>query len=551
MPIKLKQPLLAVNHLLTSLFFGLLGLCGCHQERFYMNAGDANIPMAAPASQSKMGHDPFFALRAAAGTANTDEFHEDRENDFISPRNQALSTFSIDVDTTSYTLIRKLIRAGERPPKGAVRLEEMLNFFTYNYPEPKSHEPLSVTTELAECPWNPAHQLLLIALKGRSVSPQALPPSNFVFLVDVSGSMESPDRLPLVKHALRRLTASLRPEDTVSLVAYAGNAGLVLPPTSGEQKDRIVKALENLESGGPTAGAQGIRLAYSLAKEHFVAKGNNRVILATDGDFNVGVSSTSELEELIASYRNQNIYLSVLGFGMGNYKDNRLESLADKGNGNYAYIDSTQEADRVFGSEYAGTLFSVAKDVKLQVEFNPKVVGSYRLLGYENRLLTIDAFQDDKKDAGELGAGQSVTALYEVTSPEERLPTVKLRYQKTKTRANASETAIVHVRYQLPEKKSSLLRKFPVPNQSRKFEQASENLRWAAAVASFGMTLRDSAYKGSTDSAQIRGWAQSAKGSDENRSREEFLTLIDSYAHNPASMEMQKSGSETGKGDVR
>ncbi|HZH96501.1 MAG TPA: von Willebrand factor type A domain-containing protein, partial [Flavisolibacter sp.] len=345
---------------------------------------------------------------------NTEEYDGISENGFHKVNDEPLSTFSIDVDAASYSNVRRFLNDGELPPAGAVRVEEMINYFKYNYPAPAGKHPFSINTEISDCPWNSQHKLVLIGLQGTKIPVENLPPSNLVFLIDVSGSMSGPNRLPLVKSSLKMLVDQLREEDKISIVVYAGAAGLVLPPTSGGAKNRIKTAIDNLEAGGSTAGGEGIKLAYKTAKENFIKKGNNRIILCTDGDFNVGVSSNDELERLAENEREGGVFLTVLGYGMGNYKDSKLQKLADKGNGNHAYIDGLGEARKVLVSEFGGTLFTIAKDVKLQVEFNPVKVAGYRLIGYENRMLKKEDFNDDKKDAGELGSGHTVTALYEV-----------------------------------------------------------------------------------------------------------------------------------------
>ena len=345
---------------------------------------------------------------------NTEEYDRVEENIFLEAKRNPLSTFSIDVDAASYSNVRRFLNNGQKPPKDAVRIEEMVNYFKYDYPQPQTQDPFAVVTELATCPWNSDNKLLHIALQGKNIPTDNLPAANLVFLIDVSGSMDSPDKLPLVVAGLKLLVNQLRPQDRVSIVVYAGSAGLVLPSTPGNQKKTILTALDELQAGGSTAGGEGIQLAYKIAQQNFLKEGNNRVILATDGDFNVGVSSTSELERLIEEKRESGVFLTVLGFGAGNLKDSRMEKLADKGNGNYAYVDNIQEAKKVFVNQLGGTLFTIAKDVKLQLEFNPTHVKAYRLIGYENRKLNNEDFKNDKKDAGDLGAGHTVTALYEL-----------------------------------------------------------------------------------------------------------------------------------------
>jgi Ca-activated chloride channel family protein len=345
---------------------------------------------------------------------STDSFGAKDENDFRRATDDPLSTFSIDVDTASYSIVRRMIREGQRPPVGAVRIEELVNYFTYGYPEPSDGRPFSVTTEVAAAPWAPAHRLVRIGLKAKSIEARERAPDNLVFLIDVSGSMMTPDKLPLLVQSMKLLVDQLERKDRVSIVVYAGNTGLVLPPTSGDRRREIREALDRLSAGGSTNGGAGIELAYATARKSFISGGNNRVILCTDGDFNVGVSNQSELVERIEQHAKEGIFLSVLGFGLGNLKDDTMEKLADRGNGNYAYIDSLAEARKVLVQQAGGTLVTVAKDVKIQVEWNPAQVGAYRLIGYENRMLAAQDFNDDKKDAGEIGAGHSVTALYEV-----------------------------------------------------------------------------------------------------------------------------------------
>jgi len=484
--------------------------------------------------------DPTLARSAKAHAdetarqLNTDEYERLYENDFLSAKDNPLSTFSIDVDKASYSIVRRFLHDSQMPYEDAVRIEELVNYFTYNYPKPTDtdEQPFSIYTELADCPWNSAHKLLHIGLQGKTVPMQNLPPSNLVFLIDVSGSMEGPDRLDLVKASFALLTKQLRAIDRVAIVVYAGNAGLVLPSTSGAEKKKILDALERLEAGGSTAGGQGIELAYKVAKENFVKGGNNRVILATDGDFNVGVSSTSELIRMVEEKRNEGIFLTVLGFGMGNYKDERMEQLADKGNGNYAYIDNLMEGKKVFVSEFGGTLFTIAKDVKIQVEFNPAKVKSYRLIGYENRMLKKEDFNDDKKDAGEIGSGHSVTALYEVELGDGRHgdgKTDKLKYQTSEVASSAAqsnELCTIKLRYKAPDGKVSKLIERTVPAQPVALEKASPTFRFAAAVAEFGLLLRNSEHKGKANYQQVLELADGAKGNDEEGYRAEFIGLV-------------------------
>ncbi len=467
---------------------------------------------------------------------NTENYNRIEDNPFHRVSNDPLSTFSIDVDTASYSNVRRFITQGELPPKDAVRIEELINYFTYNYPQPKGNRPFSVTTEVAAAPWNPQHKLVQVGLQGKRLESETLPPSNLVFLIDVSGSMDDPNKLPLVQQSLKLLVNKLRPEDRVSLVVYAGNAGLVLPATPGNQKSTILAAIDRLEAGGSTAGGQGIELAYKIAKQSFLKSGNNRVILATDGDFNVGVSSDGDLTRLIEQKRDQGIFLTVLGFGTGNYKDGKMEQLADKGNGNYAYIDTLLEAKKVLVNDLRGTLFTIAKDVKIQVEFNPAKVQAYRLIGYENRLLQNQDFNDDKKDAGDIGAGHSVTALYEIiltgTKSDVKLPEIDpLRYQRsgeTVSDAAGNELMQVKLRYKLPQDSTSQLITQTIQDDDLRTDQIpSTNLRFAAAVATFGMLLRDSEYKGDASYDLVMKLASQGKGEDQEGYRGEFIRLVE------------------------
>lgn len=467
------------------------------------------------------------------GTFNTENYNRIDDNPFHRVSNEPLSTFSIDVDTASYSNMRRFITQGQLPPKDAVRIEEMINYFTYNYPQPRGDRPFSVTTEVTAAPWNPQHKLVQVGLQGKRLESETLPPSNLVFLIDVSGSMNEPNKLPLVQQSLKLLVNELRPQDRVSLVVYSGNAGLVLPATPGSEKAEIMAAIDRLQAGGSTAGGQGIELAYNIAKQSFLKSGNNRVILATDGDFNVGVSSDAELTRLIEQKREQGIFLTVLGFGTGNYKDGKMEQLANKGNGNYAYIDTLLEAKKVLVNDIRGTLFTIAKDVKIQVEFNPAKVQAYRLIGYENRLLQNQDFNDDQKDAGEIGAGHSVTALYEViptgAKSDVKLPEVDpLRYQRSGvTTSSENEMMLVKLRYKLPQDSTSQLITQTISDSDFKADRiASTNLRFAAAVATFGMVLRDSEYKGNADLDLVMNLATQARGEDKEGYRGEFLRLV-------------------------
>ena len=463
---------------------------------------------------------------------NTEGYSTIHENGYKDVLNQPLSTFSIDVDRASYSNVRRFINMGQLPPVDAVRIEEMINYFSFHYSEPKGEHPFTVYTELSVCPWNSKHQLLHVGLKGKSMDKSELPPSNLVFLIDVSGSMSDANKLPLLKSAFQMLVKELRPEDRVAIVVYAGAAGLVLESTSGSEKEKILEAIERLEAGGTTAGGAGLLLAYKTAEENFVEGGNNRIILATDGDFNTGVSSNAEMERIIEKEREKGVFITVLGFGMGNYKDDKMEIIADKGNGNYAYIDNIQEARKTMVSEFAGTLFTIAKDVKFQLEFNPARVKAYRLIGYENRLLNDEDFNDDKKDAGEMGAGHTVTALYELIpagSDEDAGNIDPLRYQTNSTPVKPdpnAELLTVKLRYKQPDGLTSSLYENPVKGQILDFSKTSEEFRFSAAVAEFGMILRDSEFKAEASIDQVVQIALGARGTDEEGYRAEFIKLV-------------------------
>lgn len=466
---------------------------------------------------------------------NTEGYSTIHENAFLQATKNPLSTFSIDVDVASYANMRRFLNNGQKPPVDAIRIEEMINYFNYKYPQPKGDDPFSVNTEIATCPWNEDHRLVHIGLQGQKIPTDNLPPSNLVFLVDVSGSMQNMNKLPLLKSAFKMLVAEMRDEDRVAIVVYAGAAGLVLPSTAGSDKKKIMDALDKLAAGGSTAGGAGIKLAYEVALENFKKDGNNRIILATDGDFNIGASSNAEMERLIENKRGQGVFLTVVGFGMGNYKDDKMEILADKGNGNYAYIDNLQEAKKVFVTEFGGTLFTIAKDVKLQIEFNPSKVQAYRLIGYENRKLKNEDFNDDKKDAGELGSGHTVTALYEVIPVGVESEFVKsidpLKYQKNEVEEiahNTKELMTLKLRYKAPDGiKSKLITKV-VNDKKQKWANTSDNFRWSAAVAEFGMLLKESEFSQKSDIASVIQLAKGAKGEDEQGYRSEFIRLVES-----------------------
>ena len=462
---------------------------------------------------------------------NTEEYDRTYENDFLDASLNPLSTFSIDVDVASYANTRRFLQNGTLPPPDAIRTEEMVNYFSYEYPEPEKNEPFSMTTEYSGAPWEPSHGLIRIAIQGKHLALDKLPPCNLVFLIDVSGSMDEPNKLPLVQSAFRLLVHQLRPEDFVSIVVYASRAGLILPPTSGKEKTKILSAIDELEAAGSTAGGEGILLAYKTAQSGFLPKGNNRIVWATDGDFNVGVSNTADLVRLVEEKRKEGVFLSVLGFGMGNLKDSRLEQLADKGNGNYAYIDNFTEARRVLVGQMAGTLFTIAKDVKIQVEFNPASVKAYRLIGYENRLLKSEDFSDDKKDAGELGAGHSVTAFYEIVPvgvPIELPHVDSLRYQGrnvSRDSSYADELMLLKLRYKPPSDTTSVLRILPIHSRLLRFGQTTADFRFATAVVEFAMVLRDSPFKGKASFDALIDRAQGSLGKDPEGYRAEFVRL--------------------------
>lgn len=455
-----------------------------------------------------------------------------RENDFQNANESPLSTFSIDVDRASYSNLRRFINQSQMPPVDAIRIEEMINYFDYEYAQPQGQDAFSVHTEYADCPWNKKNKLLHIGIQGKEVSMDKIPAANLVFLIDVSGSMNSQDKLPLVKESLLLLIDKLKPTDRIALVTYAGTSQLKLPPTQISQKAAIKAAIQALSSGGSTAGESGIRLAYDTARKYFLKDGNNRIILATDGDFNVGVSSNSELERIIEKERENGIFLSVLGFGTGNYQDSKMQMLADKGNGNHAYIDQIKEAEKVLVKEMAGTLLTIAKDMKIQIEFNPNTVSSYRLIGYENRMLAAEDFNDDKKDAGELGSGHTVTAIYEITPKRKNNKTKskvdELKYQNIGFTNNkyGDELATIKLRFKKPQGKKSSLIVHTISNESAEWESSSSNLKWASAIAQFGMTIRGSKNLKKHDYDDVLALAESGLGSDKNGYRDEAIQLM-------------------------
>lgn len=464
---------------------------------------------------------------------NNEDYETFVENVFESPKSSPLSTFSIDVDNASYTNIRRFINNGQKVPKDAVRVEEMMNFFKYNYPQPKDEHPFSITTEYSECPWNTNNKLVHIGLQGKNIETDNLPASNLVFLIDVSGSMSDENKLPLLKQSLKVLVNQLRKEDKVSIVVYAGAAGMVLSPTSGDKKMTIIDALERLNAGGSTAGGEGIKLAYKTARENFILNGNNRVVLATDGDFNVGASSDNDMQRLIEEERKSGVFLTCLGFGMGNYKDSKMETLANKGNGNYAYIDNIQEANRFLGKEFKGSMFAIAKDVKIQIEFNPAYVQAYRLIGYENRKLRAEDFKNDAIDAGELGSGHSVTALYEIIPIGIKCnyfsPTDNLKYTKTEKTTDSfnDELATIKFRYKKPDGKKSIEMVEVIKNQIVDLENTSSDFKFCSSVAWFGLKLRDSKLIANKSIEDIKKLATQGNSNDNEGYKAEFVRLME------------------------
>ena len=465
-------------------------------------------------------------------THNTEEYSKINENIFKDAVLNPLSTFSVDVDYASYSNARRFLLDGQLPPKDAVRVEEFINYFQYSYPEPAGEHPIELYTELAACPWNKDNLLLHIGLKGKQLEQKEFKRSNLVFLIDVSGSMTPSNKLPLLVKAFKMFTENLKDEDVVSIVVYAGSTGLVLPPTKGSEKIKIIDVLDRLEAGGSTAGGAGMKLAYKIAEENFIANGNNRIIWATDGDFNVGVSSTADLVNFLEEKRKLGIFLTVLGFGTENIKDNRLEQMANKGNGHYAYIDNLLEAKKVLVDEIGSTLFTIAKDVKIQIEFNPVKIKAYRLVGYENRLLNSEDFEDDLKDAGEIGSGHTVTALYELIPQDSEIiaPDTVLRYQKISVKdleKLQSEIGNLKIRYKLPDEDESILMTKIISTDIASEAEISDNFGFAAAVAMFGMFLRDSEFKGNSEPGLISKLAIQKKSTDRNGYRSEFIKLVE------------------------
>jgi Ca-activated chloride channel family protein len=462
---------------------------------------------------------------------NTSTFDHIVENKFLSAIKKPLSTFSADVDTASYSVVRSHLDRGSLPPKGAVRVEEMINYFQYDYLSPVDSRPFAVNIDMAQAPWAKKHKIVRIGIKGKVIPKSERPDSNLVFLLDVSGSMESPNKLPLLRKSFKMLVNNLGENDRVAIVVYAGASGLVLDSTN--DKTKILDALDQLSAGGSTNGADGIELAYQVAQKNFIKHGTNRVILATDGDFNIGATSQSDLIDLIEAKAKKNVFLTVLGMGMGNFKDSTLEKLADRGNGNYGYIDNLQEARKIFVEQVGGTLVTIAKDVKFQVEFNPNKVAAYRLIGYENRQLNDEDFNDDQKDAGEIGAGHTVTAMYEIIPKGAPTPKVgsidPLKYQKPSKLAknnSSNELLTVKIRYKNPDESKSQLMGFPVKDTNGSIAEASLDFKFALAVAGFGMQLRESQYIGTYNFDDTIKLAQAGRGNDSNGYRMEFINLV-------------------------
>ncbi|MCB0712715.1 MAG: VWA domain-containing protein [Ignavibacteriae bacterium] len=505
--------------------------------RSYRNrkSRDNSSPLSAPEEPVYMKIPLHQNLTTIYGDTEGAKENFFAENSFRAVESSPLSTFSIDVDAASYTNIRSYLSRDKLPPTDAVRIEELVNYFKYDYEEPRDEHPFSFATEVSDCPWNSEHKLVRVALQGREIHPDQVVPSNIVFLIDVSGSMSANNKLPLLKESFYKLVDAMGANDRIAIVVYAGAAGLVLNSTSGSKREKIKKAIEGLKSGGSTAGGDGITLAYKVAKANFLKEGNNRVILATDGDFNVGVSSQEGLVKLIEEKRAEGIYLSVLGFGDRNYQDVKMEQLADNGNGDYYYIDRLDEGERVLVRELSGTLHTIAKDVKLQIEFNPEKVSAYRLLGYENRVLTAVEFDNDMKDAGELGAGHNVTAFYEVVlkgaNVGYEVDTTKLEdYRLPGSRPDlftVNDLMIARLRYKNPKDSVSNVVEHLVVDERKPIEGASDEFRFATAVVEWGLLLRKSDYVGKSSYDQVINLAVSAIGSDERGYRKEFVKLVE------------------------
>ena len=539
-----KQPLRSILFLLAAVSLGYLASgCGAQKQTLIGPAPLREKEYAAGEMEARrdlsIKTQPSGVVVINQNTVppnfNTEEYDYIKENEFKDAARNPLSTFSIDVDTASYSNLRRVVNDGQLPPSDAVRIEEMINYFDYDYPQPAGEHPFSITTEAASCPWNGENRLVHIGLQGKSLDFGHLMPCNLVFLIDSSGSMQDQNKLPLLKQSLRLLLDGLSARDRVAIVAYAGSAGLILPSTPASDRKTIVAAMDRLEAGGCTAGGAGMQLAYATAKENLIPGGNNRVILCTDGDFNVGVSSTAALVRMMEEYRKTDIYLTICGFGMGNYKDGRMEQISRAGNGNYFYIDGIKEAKKVFVKQMRANMFTIAKDVKIQIEFNPAKVKAYRLIGYENRVMPDEDFNNDLKDAGELGAGHTVTALYELVpaGSKQSVPgTDPLKYQQVKITgaAGSAEIMTVKLRYKQPRQSTSRLITVAVSDAGTAIAGASENLRFSAAVAGFGMILRDSQFKKDLTLADVVRLARGARGRDAEGYRAEFISLAETCA---------------------
>ena len=510
---------------------GSLGCCVMepHAQLLSRNAAASKYSMSyqmAPLSEE---------YRIPSADWDRESYEHIDENPFYEVAQRPLSTFSIDVDTASYSNLRRMLYYGQLPPKGAVRIEEMVNYFDYEYggPESDSPHPFAAHADVTACPWNDANYLLRVALKGKEIQADERPDTNLVFLLDVSGSMSDQNKLPLVRRAMKLLVKQLTGKDRVAIVVYAGSSGVVLPSTPGNKRSKIIGALSKLQAGGSTHGSAGIKLAYKVAQDNFIEGGVNRVILCTDGDFNVGVSSESGLVDLITAKAKSGVFLTVLGFGMGNYKDDRLESLADKGNGAYGYIDNFNEAKKLFVTQLSGTLVTIAKDVKIQIEFNPKRVAAYRLIGYENRILDAEDFNDDKKDAGEIGAGHTVTAFYEIVPAGGVVPTTPVDPLRYRTPTPVAETnhgdelLLLKLRYKQPDGQTSTRMVQAITDADINLASAPQDMKFAAAVAGFGMLLRESPHAGSLTYDQVLQMARANKGADRYGFRGEFIQLIE------------------------
>ena len=497
------------------------------EEDVEITANEAALMEPSANATSKM------ILSSPPQQRNAETYKEIKENSFVAVAQQPVTTFSADVDRAAYANVRRIIGYGQIPPKDAVRIEEMVNYFDYDYPAPEegSASPLRVSPELAPAPWNPNHLLLRIGLQAKKIDLAKAPPSNIVFLIDVSGSMDEENKLPLLKSSFKMLLGQLRPDDKIAIVTYANGTKVALPSTSVKDKEKIIKVLDNLYASGGTSGGRGIQLAYEQAQKSFIKNGNNRIILATDGDFNIGINNTTDLEKFIEKQRESGIYMSVLGFGMGNYRDDMAETIADKGNGNYAYIDNITEAKKVLVNELSGTLFAVAKDVKLQLEFNPKYVKEYKLIGYENRMLANEDFTNDKKDAGEIGAGHTVTALYELV-PSDGKVAQSLRYQSQELneKGKGNELGFLKIRYKDPKVKDAKSVEItePLVFNKKALKETSTDYRFAASVAEFGILLRDNSNKANATYDQVIELAEGAIGKDPEGYRKEFVRLVKS-----------------------